>query len=148
MCQQAVLASAALHLGATLVAIAACTFSGVATEPSASLGRHVEHSATYDTGPAVYTALESHGPVGTVGGVKTVFHALLRSSSCVGSYWFVSGPAVVSAMSLAAAIRWFGLLRSTIHGDKNVAPFRPGVTLIVCLKSSFVAKIVWPSMPQ
>src|SRR5438270_12513914 len=120
MCQQAVLASAALHLGATLVAIAACTFSGVATEPSASLGRHVEHSATYDTGPAVYTALESHGPVGTVGGVKTVFHALLRSSSCVGSYWFVSGPAVASAMSLSAPLMWSGVVTRAVQGGECV----------------------------
>src|SRR5689334_843843 len=105
MCQHAVLASAALHFGKTLVAIAACTFSGVATEPSASFGLQVEHSATYDTLPAVDTALESQGPLGTAGGVKTVVHALFRMTFPVGSVWIVSGPAVVSAISLAAAMR-------------------------------------------
>src|SRR5579864_6782749 len=148
MCQHAALASAALHFGRTLVAIAAWTFSGVATEPSASFGLQVEHSATYDTLPAVNTALESHGPSGGAGGVKTVCQALFSSKVLVGSYWFVSGPAVVSAISDAAAMRWFGFVRSTAHGDRNVAPVNPGVTLIVCWKSSRVARIVWPSMPQ
>ena len=67
-----------------------------------------------------------------------------------GRYAWINSRAttLLGAISLAAAIRWFGFVLSTAHGDRNVAPVSPGVTLIVCLKSSRVARIVCPSIPQ
>src|SRR5436305_9506284 len=104
MCQHALLAFFGVQPVLMLVAICVKTTFGVAAVPAASDGRHFEHKATYETGPRVNTAEESHEPFGAFGGSKTSTHFVVSNTDCDGSNVLLFGPPVDSSTLPAAAI--------------------------------------------
>src|SRR5256885_1836800 len=104
-------------------------------------------------GIALPLLVTSAGSVGS-GGLKTFFQVVETSAVCVGSIVFELVPPSDSHTPDADAIRWFGSDKSDANGDRKDAPpmpvsgGAPGLTTMVCRKSSVVPSTSSPGITQ